>query len=55
MYILKSPKQKKENELKKKLDAVNYAIDDLIIKGRTDTKHYQSLIRLHKNLYVDFN
>ena len=54
MYILKSPKQKKENELKKKLDAVNSAIDDLIIKGRTDTKHYQSLIRIHKQLFYDF-
>ena len=54
MYYLKSPKQRKENELKKKINAINEKIDDLIIKGRTDTKHYQSLIRLHKNLFYDF-
>ena len=53
MYILKSPRQKKENELKKKLSTINEKIDDLIIKGKTDTDHYQSLIRLHKNLFYD--
>ena len=46
-YSFKTAKQKKDKELKDKIKQINSAIDDLIIKGRTDTKHYQSLIRIH--------
>ena len=52
-YNLRSPKQRAKEELKDKLEKINAKIDDLIIQGKTDSTHYQSLLKMHKNLYCE--